>query len=128
MSAPHSRIDLSAESVALAADFDAHIRKLIDERIGNAITSRGRVNANAISGSVPPRNGGTGTDQGLRPHPLDAHTNVVITDPQDGDILVYFGLDQTWRNVAIDLASTPGALTIAGDGLTIGGDTLTLGG
>lgn len=123
-----SKIDLTAESVNLAADFDAHIRKLIDERIGNAITSRGQVNANAISGSVPPRNGGTGTDQGLRPHPIDVHTNVAITDPQDGDILVYFALDETWRNVAIDLASTPGALTTGGDGLTIGGDTLTLGG
>jgi hypothetical protein len=123
-----SKIDLTAESADLAADFDRHIRRLIDERIGNAITSRGRVNANAVEGSIPPRNGGTGTNQGLRPHPIDTHTNVAITDPQDGDILVYFALDQMWRNVAIDLASTPGALTVAGDGLTIGGDTLTLGG
>lgn len=128
MSAPGSRIDLIAESSDLAGDFDAHIRRLIDERIGNAITNRGRVNANAITGTVPPRNGGTGTDQGLRPHPIDQHTNVVITDPQDGDILLYFALDGTWRNVPLDLATTPGALTLGGDGLTIGGDTLTLGG
>lgn len=128
MSAPSlSRHDLGAEESQLAALIYALVEQAIEDRIGRAISkATGGVRADAIEGILPPRTGGTGTNTGFTPHQIDTHTNVQITDPQPGQVLVYFD-DGFWRNVDFDAAADPMLLTIGGAALTIGGETLTIG-
>lgn len=75
----------------LAKKIDSLIRAAIEERVGRAIDARGRINAQAIGGIVPARNGGTATNTGIRDHnhdgtntqQLDAentHENVILGD------------------------------------------------
>lgn len=61
---------------------------------------------------------------------LDNLSDVVITDPQPGDMLMAFleGGSIVWRNVRGLPAADGGALYVGGDYMTIGGDTLTVGG
>jgi hypothetical protein len=127
MSIPRSsRLDLGGEEDALAAAIVRLVDQALEARLGRAITAGGRVRAGAITGILASGSGGTGTATGIRPHPIDLHTNVEITDPQPGQVLVYY-LDGFWRNADFAAAGTPGALTVAGMVLTVGGELLTVG-